>query len=185
MVPPQAQAYVRVREGTSLSPYPEEADVTVPDFNDNGNLPAGRHSASIEEVHAALVAPFPLSRTRSGIFEWWRHHREALLEHAQLRAQWLGGSFTSEKTDPNDVDMVVVLDGPAFDELPRHRQLVVRMLIAGNYTEDFWMCDVWPVLTYPEEHPGHHASTIAVRQWERHFGRDRDGNARGFVEVTE
>ena len=157
--------------------------VSIPDFNATGNLPPGRHSASLDELRSALVAPFEGSATRSGIFEWWRHHRDALLDLIEIQSQWLGGSFTSDKMDPNDVDMVTVLDGPRFDEMPRHRQLMVQMLIAGNYTEEFWMCDVYPVLSYPSAHPGHNASVIAAQRWETHFGRDRNGNERGFVEV--
>ena len=157
----------------------------IPKFDDNGNLPPGRHTASVDQVYEALVARFPTSTTRGAIFRFWHDHRVALEEIVKVHSQWLGGSFASDKTDPADADVVTVLDGPAYDELPRHRQLVVKSLIAGHYTEDFWNCDAYPVLTYPDDHPGHSHFRIAAERWEDYFGHDRDGNDCGLVEVAE
>ncbi|CAN5800700.1 hypothetical protein BH20ACT7_BH20ACT7_20560 [soil metagenome] len=158
--------------------------VSIPSFDAAGNLPEGRHPASVQDVRKVLVDGFASSRTRSAIFDYWSHHREALLELVEVHRQWLAGSFTSDKPDPADVDVITVLDGLAFDELPRHRQLLVRMLIDGHYTEEFWNCDAYPVLVYPQGHPGHNKYVVASQRWEDHFGSDRDGNARGFVEVS-
>ena len=157
--------------------------MSIPAFDASGNLPDGFHRASVDDVRKALVLGFPGSRTRSAIFEYWQLHREALVELADVHHQWLAGSFTSDKPDPADVDVVTVLDGPSFDDLPRHRQLLVRMLIDGHYTEEFWHCDAYPVLAYPPEHAGHNKYLVARERWEVYFGQDRDGNPRGLVEV--
>ncbi|MBA2530376.1 MAG: hypothetical protein H0V19_10550 [Euzebyales bacterium] len=157
--------------------------MTIPRFNDAGNLPPGRHTATQDEIRAQLVDGFATSRTRSAIYEYWHHHLLALLDLAQIHHQWLAGSFTSDKPDPNDVDIVTVLDGPAFDDLPRHRQLMVRMLIDGHYTEDFWNCDAYPVLAYPQGTVGHNKYLVALERWEDYFGHDRNGDERGFLQV--
>lgn len=155
----------------------------IPSFDDNGNLPPGRHAATVDQVRGALVERFPTSTTRGAIFRYWHDHRLALEELVEVHSQWLAGSFASDKTDPADADVVTILDGPAYDELPRHRQLVVKALIAGHYTEDFWNCDAYPVLAYPDGHPASAHSRIAAERWEDYFGHDRDGNECGFVEV--
>ena len=157
----------------------------IPAFDDNGNLPPGRHVATVQEVREALVAAFPTSTTRGAIFRYWHDHRRALEEIVEVHCQWLAGSFASDKEDPADADVVTVLDGPAFDALPRHQRILVQSLIAGHYTEDFWNCDAYPMLAYPEDHHGHQHFRIAVERWEDYFGHDRDGNACGFVEVDE
>ena len=159
--------------------------MAIPKFDDNGNLPPGRHEASADDVHDALVARFPTSTTRSAIFRYWQDHRLALEEHVKVHCQWLAGSFASDKPDPADADVVTVLDGPAYDELPRHRQLIIKSLIAGHYTEDFWHCDAYPVLQYPEGLPDYNQYRIAVERMEDYFGHDRDGNECGFVEVAQ
>lgn len=158
--------------------------MAIPDFDPHGNLPPGRHRASGAQIGRALVDAFPTSKTRSSIFEYWRHHHRALADVVAISSQWLAGSFTSDKPDPNDVDIVSIIDGVAFDELPRHRQLVVRTLIDGHYTEQFWNCDAYPVLAYPEGHAAHSKFTVALTCFEHYFDADRNGDKRGFVEVT-
>jgi hypothetical protein len=158
--------------------------MAIPAFDDNGNLPEGPHDATPEEIRETLVDAFDGSLTRRMIFEWWRHHRAAVLEVIGISEQWLGGSFASDKPDPNDLDLVMVIDGPTFDNLPRHRQLLIRPLVAGNYTEEIWRCDTYPVFAYPEGHPARDAYRVAFRRWTEHFGHDRDGNPRGFVRVA-
>lgn len=158
--------------------------MAIPVFDASGNLPEGVHHATVAEVRERLVEPFGGSLTRRMIFEWWRHHRRALLDLVEVPEQWLSGSFTSDKADPNDMDLVTVLDGPTFDALPRHRQLLIRPLVAGNYTEQLWQCDNHPVLSYPRDHPGRDAFEVALDRWRDHFGHDRDGSPRGFVKIT-
>lgn len=158
--------------------------MALPDMDEHGNLPPGRHEASVDEVRAALVDQFAGSRTRRAIFDWWTGLRDALCELGAFEAHWLAGSFVTGKRDPADLDLITLLDGSGFDELPRYRRLLVRSLVAGHATEEMWRCDNYPVLEYPPEDPAH-APTVAARQmWEYHFGHDRDGEPRGFVVVA-
>jgi hypothetical protein len=157
--------------------------MALPDFDEHGNLPPGRHEADDEAVRSALVDAFPSSRTRSGIDIYWQHHREALTDLVEVHFQWMAGSYVTDKLDPADADIVTVIDGPAFDDLPKHRQLMVRALMAGHYTESFWNCDAYPLAAYPEGHPGHSKYLIALERLEAYFAHDRDGRERGVVEV--
>lgn len=155
----------------------------LPPFGDDGLLPPGRHPATVDEVRAALVDAFEGSATRAAIFGYWLDLRAALGELVPVRSQWLDGSFTTSKPDPADLDLVTVVDGPTFDELPRHRRLLVGSLIEGTYTEQFWSCDSNPLFRYPEGDLGHHASVVVAERWESYFGHTRDGDEKGFVEV--
>lgn len=157
--------------------------MALPSFDEHGNLPPGRHEADVDDVFKQLIGAYDDSATRTGIGAYWRTHRAAVAGLVPLHEQWLAGSFTTAKTDPADVDVVSVIDGPAYDELGTERQLVVRMLLAGHYTEQFWACDVYPLLTYPEGHQAHQASRLCGERWEDYFGHDRDGRERGFVVV--
>lgn len=157
--------------------------MALPAHDDAGNLPPGRHEATLEEVRARFVDAFPQSATRSGISAYWRTHREAVQELVGVTEQWLAGSFSTRKTDPADIDVVTVIDGPTFDGLSTGRRLAVRSLLAGHYTESFWNCDVYPLLTYPEGHQGFQASRITAERWLDYFGHDRDGRERGLVVV--
>ncbi len=158
--------------------------MALPDFDEHGNLPPGRHEASVDEVRATLVDPFVHSHTRRAIFDWWTELRDALCELGGFTAHWLAGSFASEKDRPNDLDLVTVLDGPTFDDMPRHRRRMIQAAVAGHVTEELWRCDNYPLLVYPDDDAGAVPARAVQRLWTQHFGTDRDGNERGFVVVS-
>lgn len=157
--------------------------MSLPPFDDDGVLPQGGHAATPEELYTRFVVDFPSSATRFSIHDFWQRHREALQDLLPVHGQWIDGSFASDKTDPADADIVSFIDGPAFDALPRHRQLLVRQLLLGTHTEALWRCDSHPVVVYPDDHPGHRHSELAMRWWRRYFGSRRDGSPKGWVEV--
>lgn len=158
--------------------------VPIPDFEPTGLLPAGRHAATAEEVEERFVDAFPDSPTRRAIYTFWRAHREAVADLVRVHGQWLDGSFTTDKSDPADMDLVTIIDGPAFDELPRHRQLMVRALVNGTDTESFWSCDAQPLVHYPRGHPGHSKFVIAAERMESYYAHTREGGEKGFLEVS-
>lgn len=59
--------------------------MALPEMDAHGNLPPGRHEASVDEVRAALVDPFAGSHTRRAIFDWWTELRDALCELGAFR----------------------------------------------------------------------------------------------------
>src|SRR5437867_4315038 len=78
----------------------------IPDFNDDGYLPPGIHSATLDEIEK-------------------RFGRESEVRQAEMQSlQWLidlvrrvgglrvivNGSFVTDKFEPNDVDCVVLID---------------------------------------------------------------------------
>lgn len=155
----------------------------LPELDENGNLPPGRHAASVDDVRDVFVDPFERSSTRRAIFDWWTELRDALNELGGCQEHWLAGSFVSDKAQPNDLDLVTVLDGPAYDKMPRHRRKLIQAMVAGNVTEQLWRCDNYPLLHYPDGTAGHVPSRAAAALWTSHFGTDRDGNERGLLVV--
>ena len=156
----------------------------IPDFEADGLLPEGRHPATAAEVMATLVTAFEDSATRAALFGWWQAYRAAIDDIIPIRASWLAGSFTTDKRDPADIDVVTVLDGREYDELPRHRRLLVSSLIGGTRTEQFWRCDAHPVVCYPEDDLGFSRSKLAEQRWHSYYSHTRDGEPQGYLEVT-
>lgn len=164
-------------------------ELPVPAFEPSGNLPPGRHNAAPVDVHAALVATFPSSVRRPGIFAWWERHLAALRWLIAVNRQWIGGSFVSVKPEPDDIDVCTFMDGPQADALPSEQQDIIRFMTAGKVTQGFWHCDSYPVLEYPPGHPNHAAYVAAVAYWHNWWGQSRPDPsgaqvARGYLEVT-
>jgi hypothetical protein len=78
-----------------------------------GLLPRGRHVCSEAEVEAAFVTAdaFAASVTRPGIWKDWRDALSLLRFAVTVHAAWIGGSFTTSKLDPADLDVTFIIDG--------------------------------------------------------------------------
>lgn len=80
------------------------------EFDEYGYIcPATRVRIAAEDIRANFVEHprFSQSRTRKKIFDGFSRYRSDLrdlLEHDGF--EWIGGSFTTAKLDPNDIDVV-------------------------------------------------------------------------------
>lgn len=94
--------------------------MTIPDLDPTtGTLPTGgRFPCQVAEVKSGFVdvAWAQGSTTRSEI---WSHFEEATTRLHEVDADlidrlWIGGSFVSNKLDPDDIDVTYLLDGAAY-----------------------------------------------------------------------
>jgi hypothetical protein len=135
-----------------------EQTIMLPPFDESGNLPRGIHRASIEEI---------VDRFGHGSPEREVEIRElvdliAWAGRNGVRRLIINGSFVTEKRDPNDVDIVLL---PPEDE---RRQ---ETMFEGEPT--------WPFLQILVA-----ADEADLERWAADdFGTDRDGFAKGVVEV--
>jgi hypothetical protein len=82
----------------------------IPDFNDDGYLPAGIHAASIEDVVARFGVVSELRRAQAQSLRWLL----PLCRDAGIRRLILNGSFVTDVDEPNDVDCVL-LQGDGYN----------------------------------------------------------------------
>ncbi|MGW4590652.1 DUF6932 family protein [Amycolatopsis thermoflava] len=142
----------------------------IPALDSAGNLPPGRYRASFEEIEDRFVnhPQFATSSTRAGIWEGlglylqtWEALNEDLACPQLLRWLWIGGSFTSSRLNPKDIDVSPVVDYEVLQHLKgrpgvgrvralfeQRRKVVERYqvepmpihwrAIASTYTEAQW-----------------------------------------------
>jgi Family of unknown function (DUF6932) len=97
-------------------------EVPVPALHPiTGQLPLGRHHCTMTEFESAFVpaAMFAASNTRRIIWQDWTDAVAAIRSVVSTYAAWVSGSFASSKTDPNDMDIVFIVDGDMVDALPQ------------------------------------------------------------------
>jgi hypothetical protein len=94
----------------------------IPEFNDEGNLPAGVHLASLEEVAVRFGQETELRRVQMESLGWLVD----LARRAGASRLIVNGSFTADKPEPNDVDCVLLI-GPGFP----HDDEAERELLEG------------------------------------------------------
>lgn len=92
----------------------------------NGLLPVGRYTCTLEDVQRAFVddPQFAGSTTRPRLFAGlvrymaeWERFEKMVGTGEMLRRIWVGGSFTTAKLDPDDIDVSPIVDGPKLDEV--------------------------------------------------------------------
>lgn len=92
----------------------------------SGYLPVGRYTCTLEEVQRVFVedSQFAGSVTRRKLFAGlvrymaeWERLEDMVGTSDVLRRIWVGGSFTTAKLDPDDVDVSPILDGPKLDAI--------------------------------------------------------------------
>lgn len=100
--------------------------VPLPSLNEDGHLPRGRFPCDLDELETLFVdAPqYAASATRGPVFEEFLSAVELLRAFSGdlIEGVWIGGSFVTGKLDPDDIDCLFVLSGPAFDSLPSNAQ---------------------------------------------------------------
>ena len=110
----------------------------IPDFEQDGLLPPGVHDCSIDEVRSRF-GTFRGSDRRARLFETLEQYLKEARSAGLVAAVIIDGSFVTGATDPNDVDLVVLLrhdhDFKA-DLRPFEYNVVSRRLARKRYQLD-------------------------------------------------
>jgi hypothetical protein len=94
---------------------------------------------------------------------------------------WIGGSFISIKSEPDDIDIVNLINFDDNTELLID-QLLPFFLIGGS--KDNYLIDGHLLAIYAENDERYQLITEPVRKyWKDWLGKDKKDNARGFVEL--
>jgi hypothetical protein len=147
-------------------------------------LSEGLHPMSLADVKRICVSEFPLSKRREPIMT----SLEALLaalSSAAVKAQvWIDGSFLTKKIDPDDVDLVVVLQEEDFLLAwanPTGKDVLER-IVRKEFTNPV-KCDSYISLEYPLETPRHALGQKQRDYWLKTFGESRSGDKKGMAVI--
>lgn len=99
----------------------------------NGLLPLGRHPATTTEIDSEFVraSRFAGSSTRAQVWTDFQSAHRSLDSVLPVLAAWIGGSFTTGKLDPDDVDVLWIIDGRRYPLLTTLQQQVLELFSRG------------------------------------------------------
>ena len=99
------------------------------------------------EIYDKFVNPFPNSTRRPMLATKLREYIDRVenltAQHGLNLEIWIDGSFTTEKLEPDDVDLVVSGRGCEIDTLPVMLQGPFQVLLDNNFTKVNYNCDVY------------------------------------------
>lgn len=115
--------------------------VPTPALTAEGMLPVGRFPCTLDEFEETFIdaATFVKSATRGEIFKDFLSVVGLLKAFSPdlVECVWIGGSFVTDKLDPDDIDCLFVLSGPAFDALPsQNKRNKIQAFNKKNYVRD-------------------------------------------------
>lgn len=138
-------------------------------------LPPGLHPLNEAQLEAYFVDPFNGSTTRRRLVTGLRAYLNALRRAGVNFEIWLDGSFTTQKVDPNDVDLVVFADPGELNSLPPASQTFLRGLFDRTSAKRQFGCDV---LFAP-------SSDMSLRSyWRGWYGFDRLEQPKGIARLA-
>lgn len=151
-------------------------------FDSNGNLiPHKVIPFTIDECKDSFVDDFSISTTRD--LNW----RKYLLYLNDLQnylldpfKQWIDGSFSTNKVNPNDIDLVNFIVYSNFN--PDLKMFDMNQ--SGHYPKHAYNIDGYNLLIFPDGHPYYANMQDRMNYWRNWFGTDRQNNPKGIIEVA-
>jgi hypothetical protein len=133
-------------------------NVMIPDFDDNGYLPAGIHPADLEEIEARFGHEPELRRVQMESLRWLID----LAKRVGVRRIVVNGSFVSDKWEPNDVDCVLLREETFPRDVSADAELwaglpFIQMAVVGQKEFDLYVGAI--------------------------YATDRHGTTKGMIEV--
>jgi predicted nucleotidyltransferase len=143
----------------------------LPEFNLDGDMPPGVYRASLDEVTARFGGG---SNERIRCTRNLTHIHKLIHRTGLLRRFVIFGSYVTSKKDPNDVDVIVVMDDSFHpqDAAAEIRGLFDHAVAQARFGASiFW---IQPSIVLLE----------TVDRFIDHWQVKRDGTRRGIVEIT-
>lgn len=143
-------------------------------------LAPGRHYFSLAQVKERFVDPFPDHIGRQGTF----HRLESFVQQVLVADfpcdVWLDGSFLTEKPDPSDLDVTVIIDSDVSQTLTADQSALVEAIANAQIGDGI---DSFAFVRLPRDHPNF-GDELAdpAHTWGEQYGLENsDEWLKGFV----
>jgi hypothetical protein len=149
-------------------------------FDINGNItPAEFVELDLMEIESNLVTNFPRSVIREKIFSGYKSYCHNLLQfiHSEFE-QWLDGSFTTTKLNPNDVDLVNWID---VDTVGALKDLLNPFHTRTGNPKTVYHVDGYLAFVCDKSDKRYPLYQSWYDYWKKWFGHDRNGLAKGII----
>lgn len=159
--------------------------IMIPDFDSNGNLPPGIVVTNATEIEEHCVLNFNGSSTRARIFDGYVNYCKELVSLNICSKQWLNGSYTTNKNDPADIDIINHLDANKLDELDEAGQDTYWRVTDKTRIKSEFMCHILAtIVVYTSESPEDYVASVReIEFWKKYLGHDRNNNPKGILEI--
>ena len=155
----------------------------IPEFDNNGNLPPGIYRQSLDDFKQKFVIDFFTSSTRHVIYNGYISYCKQVVSFDIVSINWITGSFTTNKLNPEDIDIVVHFDPKKYRSMIDQLDFEIKFQYAQESDiKKMFYCHAFYVPTYPENDPRYILTVKQSNMWKKFFSTDKNGNDRGLIE---
>mgnify|MGYP003651891569 CR=1 FL=1 len=137
-------------------------------------LDPGLHNFELSEIGNHFLQDFPSSETRKPLIDGLNAFVTHLSEIGAPIELWIDGSFTTQKVNPNDIDLVIFSPAAILNALSPEKQKLFQALTDRATVKSNFGCDV---LFCPSENQEMRS------YWRGWYGFDRHERAKGIARV--
>jgi hypothetical protein len=142
-------------------------------------LEPGFHAMTLAEVHARCVTAFPLSTTRLAVMAGLEKFVGMLRAQGVRGELWIDGSFMTSKIDPEDADVVLVVQSSFYEHGTEAQQALVDLIAVADFKPDYF-CDAYVLWQYDQGDELHAHGEWERAYWLRQFGFSRGVEKKGL-----
>lgn len=134
-------------------------------------LEPGFHDITIDSLESIFVQPFQNKERRLYLTERFKVLFEKFTELGIEAEIWIDGSYSTQKPEPGDIDLVFFYYPDQLNSLPEEKRVIVEELFDNKITKIRYNCDVYYAPTTEPEWRSY---------WRGWFGFSRDENPKGI-----
>ena len=142
-------------------------------------LPPGRHIVTMDRLTRQCVGRFGTSASRPRLMTALSVFVVGLEELVGTCDVWVDGSFMTEKQEPEDIDLSVMVEGAVFDQLAADLQNELLSLASDQPLRPD--LHTFVVVTRPRDHPGHHLAEDLRAYFAQLWSVTRVGSLKGIA----
>jgi hypothetical protein len=145
-------------------------------------LEVGLHPMTLDDLDELCVAQFYSSTTREEIFNTLTKLVGNLSKVNIDGDLWIDGSFLTKKTNPADVDVVLVIDNNAYEQANEEQEQAIKELDSNDWSGG--ICDSYILVVYDSSDALYWFGEYMRAYWIRQFGFSRGEDMKGIATVT-
>lgn len=97
--------------------------------------------------------------------------------------QWVGGSYTTQKKVPSDIDLVNWVDPDSAERLLRKLKMQAPTALAP-FSKQMYSVDAYVAPVFDKTDPRRRITQDRETYWKKQFGEDRYGRPRAIVKLV-
>lgn len=144
--------------------------------------PSGFKDIKEDDFERIFVEPFePRNAKRRELCRMFMEWLQAIKEIGISFELWIDGSFATHKPEPDDIDIVCIVNNDDFQALSGDTKTRARTFLSRDRAKKEYCCHVYPLYKNSKSYN----YDVEYNYWKNHFGHARNGMSKGVFRIFQ